>query len=69
MKTSDILAMIGSFCLCFGAVVVENDVPKWAWWTGKAMIIAGPILMGSRAVASMRKKTANAQDDTAGTKQ
>ena len=69
MKTSDILSMVGAFCMCFGATIIESDVPKWAWWTGKAMIIAGPILMGSRAVASMRKKPANAQDDITGTKQ
>ena len=48
----NVLALIGSFCLAFGIAVMAADVPKWAWWTSQAMVILGPILMGSRALTS-----------------
>lgn len=48
----NVLALIGSFCAGFGGLIVMSDVPKWAWWTGQAMVILGPLLMGSRALTS-----------------
>lgn len=49
MKARDIIALCGSFFLAFGAVLMSQDVPKWAWWVGQGMVIAGPLMMGSRA--------------------
>jgi hypothetical protein len=52
MKTSDIVSILGSFFLAFGAALMAQDVPKWAWWAGQGMVIAGPLLMGARAMAA-----------------
>lgn len=50
MKPRDIIALVGAFLAGFGALVIANDVPPWAHWVGQAMVVAGPLLMGSRAL-------------------
>ncbi len=49
MKARDIIAIVGGFFTSFGSVLMMNEVPKWAWWTGQAMVILGPLLMVARA--------------------
>lgn len=55
MKARDIISLVGAFFLSFGGIIMTQDVPKWAWWTGQAMVILGPILMGSRAAMAGAK--------------
>jgi hypothetical protein len=50
------LALIGSFCLAFGMALMAADVPKWAWWCGQAMVIAGPLMMGSRSAVAVKEQ-------------
>jgi len=61
MKARDVVSLCGSFCLAFGAVLMSQDVPKWAWWIGQGMVIAGPLLMGARAATAPRAEKPESQ--------
>lgn len=56
MKARDIIAVVGSFFLAFGAVLMSQNVPPWAWWLGQGMVIAGPLMMGARAATARRAR-------------
>ena len=47
MKPSQIIFVVGTFLTSFGGVLLISEIPKWAWWTGKAMVILGPLLTAS----------------------
>ena len=55
MQARDIISMIGAFCTGFGTLLMSMPVERWAWWLGQVMVIAGPILMGARALTSTKK--------------
>ena len=55
MKARDIISMTGYFFMGMGALLISQNVPPWAWWTGQVMIIAGPILAGSRSAVAVVK--------------
>lgn len=69
MKARDIIALIGSFFLSFGGVIMTQDVPKWAWWAGTAMLISGPLMMGSRAAMAGAKPRSPDEETPADPKQ
>lgn len=55
MKIRDVLSIAGAFCTAFGSVVMLKATAPWGWWTGQAMAILGPLLMGSRAMTSKQR--------------
>lgn len=56
MKLRDILFLIGTFSTSFGALILTQDVPKWFWWCGQAMVVLGPILVGGRVLGQKHKE-------------
>lgn len=50
MNASRIIFIFGTFFTSFGAVLLISEVPQWAWWTGKALVILGPLLTTSLAL-------------------
>lgn len=54
MKLRDILTLLGAFMASFGALIITQDVPKWAWWCGQAMIILGPLILGGRVIGQKK---------------
>lgn len=62
MTAKDWTAIAGAFLLAFGAKLKERVASETAWLIGDAMVLLGPLLMASRAMAAKKDGTPSATD-------